>query len=120
MPGASLPAIACKGTKEVHTSIQVQSNIPTFPAQWLRLMPCSLSDEFVLSYIIGELTALRTRSGLQSLRRLDTSNGCGTTRFCRTHTAPFVYRAGRSLTDPKSALHSFAPAARHRISPRRV
>jgi hypothetical protein len=63
--------------KRAHTSIQVQRRHSGIPcAMALRLTPRSPRRRIRLVTVIGGLAAVRTRSGPQNLRRLDTSNGC--------------------------------------------
>ncbi len=120
------PAVSCaKLCKETHTSIQVQRRQSGIPcAMALRLMPCSPRRRIRLVTVIGGLTVLQDPVGpAETSADLTPATGARTTRFCRTRpvlakvaspdsapppkflrsrrAAPFVLRAGRSLTKSK-------------------
>jgi hypothetical protein len=87
--------------KRAHTSIQVQRRHSGIPcAMALRLTPRSPRRRIRLVTVIGGLAAVRTRSGPQNLRRLDTSDGC------QDHTASRNRRSSCAL--PKA--HGAEPA----------
>src|ERR1700744_5114886 len=90
-------------------------------------MPCSPRRRIRLVTVAGGLTMPGARLGSKHLRRLDTSNGCQDhtvlpsairlhqealrhvhirKTLMETKAAPFVLRAGRSLTDQRPALRS--------------
>jgi hypothetical protein len=91
---------------EAHTSIQVQSEHSGIPcAMVLRLMPRSPRRRIPLASVIGELTASRTRSGSQHLRRLDASHGRQDHTVLPYASASFVCRAAdRSRAKARPAI----------------
>jgi hypothetical protein len=101
MPGVRCTRSPCaKGSKHtaVTTGSPVSSGIPC--TMVLRLIPRSPRRRIRLVTVIGELTAVRTRSGSQNLRRLDTSNGC------QDHTAL------PSAAPPQKAFDDLVPVRR--------
>jgi hypothetical protein len=114
------PAAPCaKGRK--HTVIDYRfTGTPGLPcAMVVRLMPRSPRRRIRLVTVIGGLKAQRSPVGLMHLRRLDTSNGCQDHTVLPSASAPFVLRAGQSLTaKPPCNQHLRDDAACvHRIPP---
>ena len=89
------PAVSCAIVRrKTHTSIQVQPRHSGIPcAVVLRLMPRSPRRRIPFASVIGELTASRTRSGSQCLRRLDASHGRQDHTVLPYASASFVCRA---------------------------
>ncbi|SIO03784.1 hypothetical protein SAMN05443247_01557 [Bradyrhizobium erythrophlei] len=86
--------------KKTHTSIQVQRRRSGIPcAMALRLMPCSPRRRIRLVTVAADLTAIPIRLDRCRHRQLDTSNGCQDHTVLPYASAPFVWRAGCSLTD---------------------
>ena len=79
-------------TKKAHTSIQVQRRQSGIPcAMALRLMPCSPRRRIRLVTVAAGLMADRSGWIVSATGSLAPATGVGTTRFCRTQPAPFVY-----------------------------
>ena len=123
------PAVSCAQLcEETHTSIQVQRKHSGIPrAMALRLMPCSPRRRIRLVTVISGSMAYPTRLGRIASADLAPATGARTTtgfavrdpcfarRFRRAQvpirrnpgeggTAPFVLRAGRSLTANRPAI----------------
>ena len=122
MPGARCTrGLVCKiAQRKAHTSIQVQRRQSGIPcAMALRLMPCSPRRRIRLVTVAAGLMA--DRSGWIDIATdsLAPATGVGTTRFCRTQPAPFVLRAGYSLTGSPPCDHLARRRCRvHRIPSR--
>jgi hypothetical protein len=95
MPGACCTrGLVCKMEMEAHTSIQVQPEHSGIPcAMVLRLMPRSPRRRIPLASVTAGLMAGRSGWIEFATGSLAPATGVGTTRFCRTRTAPFVLRA---------------------------
>ena len=115
MPGACCTrGLVCnRCVRDAHTSIQVQPEHSGIPcAMVLRLMPRSPRRRIPLASVIGELTALRARSGSQHLRRLDASHGCQDHTVLPYASASFVCRAvDRSQAKARPAITLSAAGA---------
>ena len=122
MPGARCTrGLVCKiAQRNAHTSIQVQRRQSGIPcAMVLRLMPCSPRRRIRLVTVAAGLMADRSGWIEFATASLAPATGVGTTRFCRTQPAPFVLRAGCSLTGNPPCDHLARRRCRvHRIPSR--
>jgi hypothetical protein len=94
------PAVSCaKLCEKTHTSIQVQRKHSGIPrAMALRLISCSPRRRIRLVTVAAGLMAEAIRSDRSHHRQLGTSNGCRNHTVLPYASAPFVLRAGGSLT----------------------
>ena len=101
---------------KMHTEVRTRAyrysrSIPAFPAQWFYGLCRAPRRRIRLVTVIGELTALRARSGSQHLRRLDTSNGRQDHTVLPYASASFVCRAAdRSRAKARPAIALAQPA----------
>ena len=114
MPGARCTrGLVCKvAQRKAHTSIQVQRRQSGIPcAMVLRLMLCSPRRRIRLVTVAAGLMADRSGRIEFASASLAPATGVGTTRFCRTQPAPFVYAPAARSRETRPAITLRADAA---------